>query len=418
MSVWLNGSFYTWLFVGLTLAVTVKGFTKREHRIAFSNTAVTLGVLGTFVGLLVGLMGFDVQNISASIPVLLEGLKTAFITSVAGMICGLALRVADWWPSKRGAGETKAETTLEYLQALDMKSVVDSTKAALASIQRGICGEDTDSSLLNQMKLMRQTLTDEMKALNTSFKQFTERQANDNTKAIMEALERVLSEFKVAIEENLSESFHDFSEACIHLCQWQSEHKGEIEQVHSALNESIRVMEGNKDLLAELTKGQQALAGTAGRLDARLDELRAHTHALESLRDQWPRLLNDIQSNIRNMLLQVGNTTSDMQRNLSQMVSQFSQNVENVMSRIEQSHNRLDERVQVIVSASTSALEQAVTKSHETLVKEFDDLMKNLFEPLNSIVSNLANTYGEIKAIEGRMAGVARNTNNLFSNRM
>ena len=415
------------------------GYRSKEHRIAYSNTAVTLGVLGTFVGLLVGLIGFDVHDISKSIPVLLDGLKTAFVTSVVGMICGLILRVVDWCPSKKNAQEVRAETALEYLQALDMKSVIESAKGALVAIHRGICGEDTDSSLLNQMKLMRQTLTDEMKELNTSFKQFTERQANDNTKAIMEALERVLSEFKVAIEENLSQSFREFSEACKYLYEWQSEHKGEIEQVHSALNESIQVMKGNEASLVKLTESQQSLVGTAGKLDAQLDELRMHADALESLRKEWPDLLSGMQSNINSMLSQIGHSTSDtvskvnecvskigdtargMQMNLSHMVSQLSQDLHNVTMRIEQSHNNLDSKVQVIVSTSTKALEQAVAKSHETLVREFDNLMKNLFEPLNSILANLANSYKEIKAIESRMGGVSRSnnsTNDLFGNRM
>ena len=427
------------MFVVLTLVVTVFGYRSKEHRIAYSNTAVTLGVLGTFVGLLVGLIGFDVHDISKSIPVLLDGLKTAFVTSVVGMICGLILRVVDWCPSKKNAQEVRAETALEYLQALDMKSVIESAKGALVAIHRGICGEDTDSSLLNQMKLMRQTLTDEMKELNTSFKQFTERQANDNTKAIMEALERVLSEFKVAIEENLSQSFREFSEACKYLYEWQSEHKGEIEQVHSALNESIQVMKGNEASLVKLTESQQSLVGTAGKLDAQLDELRMHADALESLRKEWPDLLSGMQSNINSMLSQIGHSTSDtvskvnecvskigdtargMQMNLSHMVSQLSQDLHNVTMRIEQSHNNLDSKVQVIVSTSTKALEQAVAKSHETLVREFDNLMKNLFEPLNSILANLANSYKEIKAIESRMGGVSRSnnsTNDLFGNRM
>lgn len=51
----------------------------------------TLGVLGTFWGITVGLLDFDTQDINASIPTLLNGLKTAFFTSLAGMIGSLIL---------------------------------------------------------------------------------------------------------------------------------------------------------------------------------------------------------------------------------------------------------------------------------------------------------------------------------------
>lgn len=46
----------------------------------------TLGVLGTFVGIYFGLQHFDVDKITESIPPLLEGMKTAFSTSIWGVL--------------------------------------------------------------------------------------------------------------------------------------------------------------------------------------------------------------------------------------------------------------------------------------------------------------------------------------------
>lgn len=51
----------------------------------------TVGVLGTFVGITKGLIGFDTNDIAGSIPTLLGGLSTAFFTSLAGMIGSLLL---------------------------------------------------------------------------------------------------------------------------------------------------------------------------------------------------------------------------------------------------------------------------------------------------------------------------------------
>ena len=49
----------------------------------------TLGVLGTFIGIFLGLMNFNVEKITESIPTLLGGLKTAFLTSIIGIILSL-----------------------------------------------------------------------------------------------------------------------------------------------------------------------------------------------------------------------------------------------------------------------------------------------------------------------------------------
>ena len=65
-----------------------------EHRriVEYFPTAVsTLGVLGTFFGITMGLVAFDSGNLDQSIPGLLDGLKTAFFTSLAGMIGSMIL---------------------------------------------------------------------------------------------------------------------------------------------------------------------------------------------------------------------------------------------------------------------------------------------------------------------------------------
>lgn len=51
----------------------------------------TLGVLGTFLGITRGLMSFDTASLDQSIPILLDGLKTAFFTSLLGMSGSLIL---------------------------------------------------------------------------------------------------------------------------------------------------------------------------------------------------------------------------------------------------------------------------------------------------------------------------------------
>lgn len=65
----------------------------------------TLGVLGTFWGITDGLLDFDSKELEKSIPDLLDGLKTAFFTSLAGMIGSLVLsRVVSRYYDKQDEG--------------------------------------------------------------------------------------------------------------------------------------------------------------------------------------------------------------------------------------------------------------------------------------------------------------------------
>ena len=54
--------------------------------------AISLGIFGTFLGIYLGLRNFNTGDIDASIPELLEGLKTAFLTSLFGMLTSLGLK--------------------------------------------------------------------------------------------------------------------------------------------------------------------------------------------------------------------------------------------------------------------------------------------------------------------------------------
>lgn len=74
-------------------------YLRRKDKLVSSRRSVeylptlvsTLGVLGTFLGITIGLLNFNPQNLPKSIPDLLDGLKTAFYTSLAGMIGSVIL---------------------------------------------------------------------------------------------------------------------------------------------------------------------------------------------------------------------------------------------------------------------------------------------------------------------------------------
>ena len=80
----------------------------------------TAGVLGTFLGITLGLIFFDTKDLTQSIPLLLDGLKTAFFTSLAGMIGSLFLssRVNKLFDEKTGGISDSAEAAGIVVKAL------------------------------------------------------------------------------------------------------------------------------------------------------------------------------------------------------------------------------------------------------------------------------------------------------------
>ncbi|MEA1892604.1 MAG: MotA/TolQ/ExbB proton channel family protein [Campylobacterota bacterium] len=61
---------------------------------------VSVGVLGTFVGIFIGLQAFNPDDIINSVNEILVGLKTAFFTSIVGMSVSTILSIFQKFKSK------------------------------------------------------------------------------------------------------------------------------------------------------------------------------------------------------------------------------------------------------------------------------------------------------------------------------
>ena len=94
----------TYLLTGLIIGIAVICYfyvryqkqtnnliSKRRWIEQIPSLVSTLGVFGTFLGITKGLLDFDSMQLETSIPNLLDGLKTAFFTSLAGMLGSLML---------------------------------------------------------------------------------------------------------------------------------------------------------------------------------------------------------------------------------------------------------------------------------------------------------------------------------------
>lgn len=86
----------------------------------------TLGVIGTFAGITIGLVHFDPDHLDDSIPGLLEGLQTAFFTSLLGMVGSLILsrRVNHAYDKMDEGNESKeaAKIVVEAIKELQAKN--------------------------------------------------------------------------------------------------------------------------------------------------------------------------------------------------------------------------------------------------------------------------------------------------------
>lgn len=241
----------------------------------------TLGVIGTFAGITVGLINFDTGDLDKSIPLLLEGLKTAFFTSLAGMIGSLILtrQVSAVFDQKDGgisdinmaAGEiVKAvkdmseanKNTIEQLQNLTQQQLNNQTafyNAALATLQS--LGQTSSQTQQNLSSILLQSTS-----LNASMESMLQCVGNveEQTTAFQTASSAILSQ----VGTNLTHMEHSIDEVMDGVSAMQSTQEdvanevrafggklhGEVVEIEEKMNETSNLLKNKFDEFAELLK--------------------------------------------------------------------------------------------------------------------------------------------------------------------
>lgn len=94
----------------------------KEKRNFYINLLPILGVIGTFLGICLGLANFDSTEIESSVPQLLQGLKTAFWTSFIGTSWAVFLNIR--YSSKdREENDEEEEVSLLKLQIEELQKL-------------------------------------------------------------------------------------------------------------------------------------------------------------------------------------------------------------------------------------------------------------------------------------------------------
>ena len=149
---------YVLLFIWLIFSIyyTVKA-KKKFHSInvyvfeSIPTVFTTLGVFGTFIGIAIGLIDFDVQHITQSIPTLLAGLKIAFFTSIIGIFFSLLFSKSQEFLFHKN-DKNQIETN-------DELAALGKVVKELQALQKAIVG-DQDNSIATELIKLRTTTND------------------------------------------------------------------------------------------------------------------------------------------------------------------------------------------------------------------------------------------------------------------
>jgi len=384
----------------------------------FPSIAISLGILGTFTGIYIGLIGFDVSNISASVPQLLEGLKTAFTTSILGMSVSIVLRIV--YEIKDIFEDDKREIDDPVPLLQEITKGIENLGVSSKEIERAIVAcfrSEEEYSLLSQLKLMRQEITDTRRETIKSFENFAEKFSEMGTKALVKALENVINDFNVLLNELVSDSFKELSQAMIKLVDWQDNYRVHIDQMQektaalmAQMEASVNILNQSAEKLISIDNNLSNISISVGKISVSAEDIENH---VELLKNQNAMLKEGIEG-IRQIGQEAKTAIPTLTQHLKEITDNLSETVSNTSKKLEESNNAIGnfvdastkeiqkaaagyaEKVQESMNKIDDNLERMITGTSDSLTKHLEKITDNLSETVSNTSKKLEDANNAI----------------------
>ena len=357
------------VLVFLFALVTLKlgKFNHLQH--AWPAVLTTAGILGTFIGISIGLVNFDPADIKASIPQLLDGLKTAFLTSIVGIIGSIALKII----------QAFADDTSNTVVEIGPAHIYDSLKAQEALLGKIVEGNlqlksaiagDGDSSLVTQIQKMRQQSHDDTDRLREEmtkeFRDFAEKVSEIGSKQLIEALSGVIKDFNDNLTEQFGENFKRLDDSVKKLVDWQDNYKEQLQQMDQSFQISTGALSQSEQKLgvisehtAAIPQNMQALESIIRASDAQLSDMEKHLEGFAQVRDRAVDAIPALKSHIDLIM-------EEMKRSIKAASNHYEIMIDDADSLIKQFRDSSGELQKEFSDTVSSSIKNAVTQLDST----------------------------------------------------
>ena len=378
-----------WAVAMLIICALLAHFlTYNEHTVHEGPSIfTTAGIFFTFLGIAEGLYEFDPQKIDASIPALLDGLKTAFIASVVGVGAALSIKLRY---AVLGVKRSNASPRPEG-------ATVDDLYIQLISVQQSLVGDD-ESTLISQLKLSRQDTNDRLDGLSRSQTAFMQKLAESNSKALIIALQEVIRDFNTKITDQFGDNFKQLNQAVGAMVEWQEQYRLQISEMIQQQRLTSESMEVATSRYQDLVGKAETFNNTAERMGELLHQLEAQRGQITTSLEHLGKLLNTtsnalpkIESKVIELTEQV---TFGVKQNQDEMTKVLRDTTIALQSSVTDIANLLRETTQ---SANTEINEhmRALADKTKQSQTEMSNAMRENAETLQSSVGNIRNVLLE-----------------------
>lgn len=438
-------------------------FNKQNKKfIDFSpNLLSIIGVLGTFIGIFIGLQKFNSADITASVPKLLDGLKTAFITSIFGMGGSIILNLAIKWRRTINAELSDSEiendeeedpSTAKICKAIKsieekitlqneiqfptlqtintslksiaksselttncLNSLLNNSETLKNSINTGFNNtneiitkneEDLSNTILNQTSEVTAHMDKTNQLLTEKFNEFSELLRRSNTEALVEVMKNVTEEFQAQmnslINKLIQENFQELNNSVKQLNQWQQENKVMVNQLTEKYQSMNEVFGNTSEIFARVCKYSSELTGEAGLLSKLIRELQRVMIDDTNFKKTADILVNATRNT--NESIEIFNHVTYTLNQWMKKQKSFSDTVVLLMHKLEEV-NKVKDYGEEFWSGTRQGLEKninVIESGSQKLQAQVDLINQEFYNRLNTTISSLDNCITAIAKDERR----------------
>lgn len=341
--------------IGLMFIIAIFGVGKKQGMLAqvasiAPNILTSLGIFFTFVGILISLSNFDVNDINNSIPRLLDGLKLAFLSSVVGLGSSVAFRFIQ-------AGSNRDESAGD-IGASDLHDQLKDLNTNTLAVRDALVG-DGDASLSTQFGKLR-----------NDFRDFADKMKEDGTEALVKALEEVIKDFNEKISEQFGENFKQLNEAVGALLKWQEEYKAQVEVLTQAFKETQTGIQNVEETTAKIPSHMEAVETAFNATETRVEQLYEGVGSLSEMRESAKNAVPELQQSIDTM-------TSGMRESIESQIEVM----KSQLSEMKEAQSKTSQEIKDL----TANLGEVVKSSLDQSEKNFAIQMDKFEGVLNSL---------------------------------
>ena len=372
----------------------INNYTHRRLVEMVPDILTSLGILGTFVGLVLGLRGFNptsYEAMSGSVDTLIKGIKVAFVTSIYGLSLSLAY---SYW--LRGTLTAVSESLDRFLDAY-YTSVVPPTDAT--AMNHIIANQNSQTKLMQQMqkdlaKEVAQSLSVSIQPtvehLDQTMDNFTDVVTLNQEKLMENIAERVARTMK-------QEFFSEFIEMRRVMGETNKTQREHLEFMRNAENQfQSDVLDGEKRM-------SQAMEASSEVVMRALDAMNQQEQIVADFVGDMKQAMNDINETSElslRMTQQMGqliNMNDDVADKMME-VAQLSEQYTKSLASVQAANSDLSEGLSVMNDANIRMTDQ-ISKMNSVTVDALDEsrqVQSEFLSSANEYLSQIRESQSEL----------------------